>query len=104
MFYFSAHIIDNLVIIDAGDEIPKPTSTVSVTKPVAKRVNKPVPVSETLIHNKLLAKTSIEVPSASIKPQPILASTLKDSPRKFNVDSSSFQAALCMLYSIIYDY
>uniref|UniRef100_A0A1B6E627 Enhancer of mRNA-decapping protein 3 n=1 Tax=Clastoptera arizonana TaxID=38151 RepID=A0A1B6E627_9HEMI len=89
----NAQTIESIHIIDSGEDTPKPSSIVSVTKPVAKKANKPISVSENLVHNQLVNITSPDVPTASVKPLQSWT-VFKESPRKFNLDNSTFQPAL----------
>lgn len=84
----SAHVIEDLIILEAADETSPPRqreSTVVVTKPVAKRANKPV--SENLAHNKQS--------SNGFKPLATPSNNLNESsPRKGYSDIPNFQLAL----------
>lgn len=86
---FSAHVIEELTILEAASETsppPQRESTVVVTKPVAKRANKPV--SENIAHNKQSTNgfKPLSTPSNN---------TNELSPRKGYSDVPNFQLALC---------
>lgn len=84
----SAHVIEDLTILEAASETSPPLqreSTVVVTKPVAKRANRPV--SENLAHNKQSTN--------GFKPLCTPSNNVNElSPRKGYSDIPNFQLAL----------
>lgn len=94
MSFCSAHLIEDIKIIENNKEKSKPTSsTVVVSKPVPKRAQRPVSENITYFN---------PGPSLNNPPKPAAKLLLKsESPRKTLSETEMFQSALCKCCNLV---